>query len=195
MSVFGAGFDPRDQILGFLGLIEIDTPDGPARYMVAAEGIFRDIDGRAWVGSQLLQGTELEWSRGGDAPEGELSMSYFQDPDAADLISKVRALGAGYLEGRKVRYYVQPIRTMSDFYAPGLPMILYATRTAGVVKYTFNGDISRRISLSVESIFAGRRAARSRFYTVEDHSRLVGSPNPSLQFMPLESREEEALFG
>lgn len=195
MSVFGDGFDTRDQIMGFLGLIEIDTPGGPARYMVGADGIFRDIEGRKWVGSQLLQGNELEWSRNGEAPEGEISMSFFQDPDASDLIAQVRALGADYVEGRKVRYFVQPIQSMADFYAPRLPMVLFATRTAGSIKYTMNGDVARRLSLSIEGPFAGRRAARSRFYTVEDHSRLAGSPNPSLQYMPLEGREDEALFG
>jgi len=195
MSIFGEGFDPREDILGLIGLIEIETPDGTARFMAGIDGVFRDAQGREWIGSQLLQAGELEWSRGGEAPEGMILLSFFQDPDAPDLIGKVRALGAEYLAGRKVRYYVQPIRSMTDFYAPVLPIILLATRTAGSVTYEMNGDIARRMSLSVEGPMAGRRAARSRLYTVEDHSRLVGAPNPSLQYMPLEPREEEALFG
>lgn len=195
MSALGEGFNPRDDILGLIGLIEVETPDGPMRYMAGIDGVFRDSQGREWVGSQLLQASEVEWSRSGEAPEGVIALSFFQDPDAPDLIAQVRALGADYLEGRKVRYFVQPIRSMSEFYAPVLPMILIATRTAGSVSYEMQGDIARRMTLSVEGPMAGRRAARSRFYTVEDHSRLVGSANPSLQFMPLEPREEEALFG
>ena len=195
MSALGEGFNPRDDILGLIGLIEVETPDGPARYMAGINGVFRDSQGREWLGSQHLQASEVEWSRGGEAPEGAMTMSFFQDPAAPDLIAQVRALGADYLEGRKVRYFVQPIRSMSEFYAPTLPMILIATRIAGSVSYEMQGDIARRMTLAVEGPMAGRRAARSRFYTVEDHSRLAGSANPSLQFMPLEPREEEALFG
>lgn len=195
MSTFGEGFNPRDEILGLIGLIEVETPEGPARFMAGIDGVFRDSEGREWIGSQLLQASEVEWSRSGEAPEGVITLSFFQDPDAPDLVGQVRELGAAYLAGRKVRYFVQPIRSMSDFYAPGLPMILIATRIAGSVTYEMNGDIARRMTLSVEGPMAARRAARSRFYTVEDHSRLVGAANPSLQFMPLEPREEEALFG
>lgn len=196
MSVFAEDFDLRSEIIGFLGLVEIDTPDGPFRFMCGGvDGVFRDTEGREWIGSTLLQGNELEWSRGGEAPEGTISLSYFQDPDADDLIANVRALGAEYLHGRKLRYYVQPLRSIADFYAPGLPMLLIATRSAGTITFDLQGDVARRISLSVEGPLAGRRTARSRFYTVEDHSRLVGADNPSLEFMPLESRVEEALFG
>lgn len=195
MSFFPEGFNPRDDIYGVIGLIEVETPDGPARFMAGTTGVFRDAKGREWVGSQLLEANELEWSRGGEAPEGTISMSFFQDPQAPDLIAQMRELGAGYLEGRKIRYFVQPLRNIEEFYAPKLPIILIATRIAGSISYEMQGDIARRMTLSVEGPLAGRRATRSRFYSVEDHSRLVGSANPSLQFMPLESREEEALFG
>lgn len=195
MSVFGDSFDLRSRILGFLGLIEVDTPDGTYRFMAGVNGVFRDIEGREWVGSQLLQGNELEWSRNGEAPEGMIGLSYFQDPDAPDLITEVRALGADYLAGRQFRFYVQPLRSMEDFYAPALPMLLIATRRAGSITYDLQGDIVRRITISIEGPMSARRAARVRFYTVEDHARLVGADNPSLEFMPYEPREEEALFG
>lgn len=191
----GTGIPARDDITGLLGLIEIDTPDGPARFMVGVDGVFRDIEGRAWAGSQLLSANEIEWSRGGEAPEGSLSLSYFQDPAAPDLIAQIRDLGADYVDGRTLRYYVQPIGSMADFYAPRLAPVLIATRRAGAVTFELQGDIVRRLSLTVEGPLAGRRAARSRFYTVDDHTRLIGTANPSLEFMPLEPREEEALFG
>lgn len=191
----GTGIPARDDITGLLGLIEIDTPDGPARFMVGVDGVFRDIEGRAWAGSQLLSANEIEWSRGGEAPEGSLSLSYFQDPAAPDLIAQIRDLGADYVDGRTLRYYVQPIGSMADFYAPRLPPVLIATRRAGAVTFELQGDIVRRLSLTVEGPLAARRAARSRFYTVDDHARLIGTANPSLEFMPLEPREEEALFG
>lgn len=195
MTAWPADFDLRAEVIGLLDLVEMDTPDGPARFMPGVDARFVDIAGREWIGSQLISGSAIEWAREGQAPEGELTLSYFQDPDAPDLIQQLRTLGSDYVRGQAVRFYVQPLGSVAEFSAPVYPPVLVATRVARTLTYEIDGDVSRRLTLSIESQLAARRGARGLYYTTEDHSRLVGAANPSLQFMPSESRVEEQLFG
>lgn len=193
--VWPVGYDPRAEIAKALELVEIDAPSGPARFLLGGDGRFEDAAGREWWGAQLVASEGLEWSRDGTAPAGALTLSYFQDPEAPDLIEQLRESGDDVLRGRKVEFFVQPLGRVEDFYAPRHMPVLVATRTAGSLSFTAEGDIVRQLQLSIEGANAARRAARGLFYTVADHEALIGAANPSLTYMPNDSRQEETLFG
>lgn len=195
MSFWPAGYDPRAEIIGVLDLVAIDAPSGPARFMVGQEGRFRDAAGNHWWGSQLVSADPLEWSRDGTAPAGALTLSYFQDPAAPELIDELRESGDDVLRGRKVEFFVQPLGRVEDFYAPQHMPVLVATRTAGALRFSAEGDVVRHLQLSIEGSMAPRRAARGLYYTVADHEALIGETNPSLTYMPTDARQEETLFG
>lgn len=195
MSIFPPGFDPRADVVGLLELVSIDTPDGLARFMPGIDGVFVDVDGHQWTGSTLIQSGDLEMSRGGAAPSGSVGMTFFQDPEAADLVAQLRALGAAYTAGREVVFWVQPLLTTAEFYAPTVPPIRVAGRKATSPTFSGEGSLQRGISLDIEGPFAGRNEARGYQYTTEDHARLTGSPNPSLMYMPTDLDVEEKLFG
>ncbi|ETX26596.1 hypothetical protein RISW2_21760, partial [Roseivivax isoporae LMG 25204] len=90
MSFFPEGFDPRDDRVGMLDLCAIDTPDGPARFIVGTDGRFTDTAGEVWHGSTLLSVDQLQMTINDVAPRGALVLSYFQDPDAPSLASELR---------------------------------------------------------------------------------------------------------
>lgn len=195
MSLFPAGFGPRDEVAGILALVEIDAPSGLVRFMLGQDGRFTDSLGRDWWGAQVLQASALEWSRSGEAPAGQMAIAYFQDPDAPDLIADLRASGDAHLRGRSIRFYLQPIRDATDYAAPRSAPVLIATKTCGTLRFTAQGDLQRGLSLDIEGPFALRRAARGYFYTTADHAALIGAANPSLELMPQDQRQEETLFG
>lgn len=195
MSLLPEGFDPRAPIIGLLDLVSIEAPSGLYRFMVGQEGIFRDLAGNPWYGSQLISASALEWSRDGKAPGGSLTLNYFQDPTAPDLIDQLQASGDADIKGAPVRFYVQPLASHADLYAPRWAPVLVATKTAGTLRYEFQGDVQRSISLTLEGPAALRRTARGLNYTVADHARLIGAANPSLEYMPQIARPEEKLFG
>lgn len=74
----------------FMGfdLVELDTPDGVFRFLLGTDGIFKDVNGVEWIGSTVLAASSLEASIDGRAPAGELTLTYFQDPEAPNLISQ-----------------------------------------------------------------------------------------------------------
>ena len=195
MSFFPPGFDAGADLVGALELVEIDTPDGAFGFMTNIDGRFTSIDARTWIGSTLISAEALEMALGGRAPAGKLTLSFFQDPLAPDLIAQVRALGADYVRGRPVTFLVQPLLAQSDLHAPQTPPIQLARRTMTSVTLAADGPVTRAITLAFEGPFAGRNTARQFTYTTEDHARLVGGPNPSLQFMPSDTFQEEKLFG
>lgn len=195
MSVLPEGFDPRAEVRGLLDLVSIEAPSSLYRFMVGQEGVFRDRNGHAWYGSQLISASPLEWSRDGKAPGGSLTLSYFQDPVAPDLIEQLQASEDADIKGAAVRFYVQPLASHADLYAPQWAPVLVATKTAGTLRYEFVGDLQRSITLNIEGPAALRRTARGLNYTVADHARLIGTPNPSLEYMPQIARPEEKLFG
>ena len=195
MSFFPAGFDPRAEVVGFLDLVEIDAPSGPARFLLGMDGVFTDSSGNPWVGSTLIGASDIEWARGGTAPSERLEMTYFQDPDAPDLIAELRASGDAVLRGRAVRFYLQPVAEIAQLYAPASPPLLIATRTAGALTTRAEGATVRALSLDIEGPFAFRKARRSYYVTREDHEALIGEVNPSLSMVPTDTRQEELLFG
>lgn len=195
MSIFPEGFDPRADVIGALELVEIDTPDGPAGFIVGVDGKFASTDERVWWGCSLISGSELEMSINGTAPSGNLTLSFVQDPDAEELVAQIKALGADYIKGRSITFYLQPILNMAEFTVPTLPPIQIAVRKASSIAFDMVGPLQRSISLAFEGPFAGRNTARGYKYTTADHTRLIGSANPSLEFAPDNLSQEEKLFG
>lgn len=195
MTFFPPQFDPRQSVLAALDLVEIDTPDGPARFMIGVDGKFVDVNGNAWWGTQLASVTSLQSAIDGEAPEGSVTLEYFQDPSAPNLIAQIRALGLGYLNGRPITFYVQPIRSQAEFMAPTVPPIQWLRRTMRTITYSVRGAQDRSITLSFEAWSENRRAARRIQLNTEGHARLIGQPNPSLEWIPTTNFETEKLFG
>lgn len=192
---FPAGFDPRDPVTGTLDLCLINTPDGPFRFLLGVDGLFTDIDGREWYGSALGRVSGMQSAIDGVAPAGSVTMSFFQDPDAPNLARQVRDLGQEYIAGRNIEFYIQPLQSYECLYAPKYPPILWMTRVMRQLRITANGAQDRSIGVTFETWAEFRNGARRMAYNTEDHSRLLGRDNPSLEFMPTSDFEEEKLFG
>lgn len=195
MSMFPAEFDASADLVGALELVAIDTPDGAFGFMTNIDGRFTSTDGRTWTGSTLIGAERLDMSPGGRAPAGQLTLSFFQDPLAPDLIAQVRALGSDHVRGRAITFLVQPLFDHADLYQPQVAPIPLATRRMTALTFAADGAVARAITLSFEGVFAGRNTARRWSYTTEDHARLIGAPNPSLQYMPTDTFQQEKLFG
>ncbi|OWU80430.1 hypothetical protein [Phaeobacter sp. 22II1-1F12B] len=195
MSFFPAGYDYSDHVRAALDLCEIDTTDGPARFIVGVDGIFRDINGNSWYGSQLASVTSLASALEGQAPEGSATLSFFQDPDADSLIAQIKALGLDYIRGRAITFYVQPINSQSEFYAPTVAPVQWMQRVMRSLVFSASGAQDRSISVTFEAWSENRRAARRIVLNTEGHAKLIGEANPSLEFMPTSDFEEEKLFG
>lgn len=195
MTFFPDDYDPRDPVAAVLDLCEVDTPDGPARFILGTDGVFTDVNGNTWVGSQLLGVGGLESAIGGQAPEGEITLSYFQDPDASSLISELRALGVDYIAGRPIRFLIQPIRTMAEFTAPTVAPHQWLERTMRVLTFAASGALDRSITVSFEAWSEDRQGALRIVLNTEGHAQLTGAANPSLEFMPTDNFQEEKLFG
>jgi len=195
MSFFPDGYGWRDSVLAVLDLCEIDTPDGPARFIIGTDGVFTDVNGNKWYGTQLAGASSLGSAIGGEAPEGSLTLSYFQDPDADDLIAQVRELGLDYIKGRPVTFYLQTINSHSEFSAPTVAPIQWVQRTMRKLVFTANGAQDRSISVTFEAWSEDRRGARRIVLNSEGHAQLIGEANPSLEFMPTTDFQDVKLFG
>lgn len=195
MSLIPAGIDPDAEVLFALNLAAVDTPDGIFRFLVGTDGVFRDVEGHEWAGCQLLQPSDDEFAIGGAAPSGSLTLAWFQDPSAPDLIAQVRELGAAYVAGRPITFYVQWCTTLEEMYAPTLPPVQVMRRTMREITWRLDGAQGRSLTLAYESAFDHRRGARRMVYNTDDHTRLIAAANPSLQFIPQDNFQAQKLFG
>ena len=59
MSFFPEGFDPGGTLKGGLDLCAIETPDRPARFIIGTDGVFVDVNGDQWFGTQLASVSSL----------------------------------------------------------------------------------------------------------------------------------------
>ncbi len=187
--------DLRADVIGVLDLIEIAAPDGVHRFMAATDGVFVDVTGRKWYGSSLLAISRMQAAIGGIAPEGALTLSWFQDPSTPDLVEQMRAHGPDYLSGAPIRFFVQILRSQAEFQAPVVAPWQWCARVIRQVSYQTVGAHERSISVGFESWGEDRRAARRIALNTEGHARLIGRENPSLEFMPPDNFEEENLLG
>ncbi len=190
-----AGWHPRDDGIGLLNLVEIDTPDGVYRFGCGFDARFVDSLARTWWSLSVLRMSSLGSAINGVAPDGNLSLSFFQDPDEPDLVEDIQALGADYIAGRPIRFYIQPLRSVVDLYAPVIAPVLIATRTMRTVTSRASGAQDRTLSLTFEGWSEDRRTARRVRFDRAGHEQLLGSSNPSLQYRPTDNREDEKLFG
>ncbi len=195
MSFFPADYNCRDLSLGGLNLCEVSTQDGPQRFMIGTDGIFKDVNRSNWIGSQLISASSMSSALNGDAPSGSLTLSFFQDPKATSLISEVKALGLDYVSGRPIKFFFQPIRNEREFYKPSIAPIQWRQRTMRTITYAMGGAQDRSITLSFEAWPEDRRGARRIILNTEGHATLIGEENPSLDHMPTSDFEEEKLFG
>lgn len=195
MTFFPADFDPRDDVAFALNLVNVNTPDGDFGFLLGVDGKFTDTTGKVWHGSQLLRPGDDEFAIDGIAPSGSLTISFFQDPTAPDVVAQMRALGADYVNGRQITFLIQPLRSQEDFYAPTVAPLQYMARTMRKLSFALNDAQDRSITVTYESAFENRRSARRLVYNTTDHARLTGAANPSLEFIPTHDFQEEKLFG
>ncbi len=188
-------WDPRAPAVMFLRLVAVDSPDGPHRFILGADGRFVDVNGHIWLGSTLARVSETADALNGIAPEGRLEMSYFQDPDAPDLVAQLRALGLSYLDGRDVSFYLQPLRSHAELSAPVQAPVLRRTRRVVSLTTASEGPQRRTIRLAYEAATIDRRSRRAVMLNTEGHAKLTGSANPSLSLMPTTMEQDEKLFG
>ncbi|WP_417723951.1 hypothetical protein [Salipiger sp.] len=195
MSFFGDAFDPRADALGLLDLVQLDTPDGAARFMLGVEGRFTDLNGNVWFGSQLLAVSGLESAINGVAPAGQATFSFIQDPAAPAVIEEILALGPDYLSGRAITFLVQPIASHRDFYAPSVAPRQWLRRKMRTLSIKADGPLTREISVGFEAWTEGRRTASRIALNTEGHAALLGGvANPSLEFIPTSDFQEEKLW-
>lgn len=189
------GYDPRGDLHARLDLVSLDTPDGEIGYIIGTEGVFTDVNGRVWNGSEVIKASAITSAIGSDAPSGSITLTYFQDPTRDDLQSEVRALGADYLRGRAIKFYWQPIRDASEFAAPKIAPVLEYTRTMGDVIFGRPDAQTRTITVPYEAWTEGRNYTRQVPFSREGHEKLLGAGNPSLTYRPTDNQEDEKLFG
>ena len=188
-------YDFRSETLGILDLLELDTTEGPARFIANNDARFVDINGKEWVGSKLISVSEVDFSINGTAPGVEVGLSFIQDPEADDLIAQIREMGVGVIQGREARFYIQYFEQFEEFYKPVFAPQLLTTRTMQNITYSFDGPQVRRVSLIIEGPFSLRAKPVGGRYNTADHSRRCGYANPSLEYMPTSGWDEQSLFG
>lgn len=195
MTLDLATWDPRNRAAFFLDLVNIDTPDGDAGFILGQDGQFTDINAKTWWGSQALTVPKLQTAINGVAPAGRLRFAWIQDPSAPDLIDQLRDLGLAYIDGREITFWLQPLNSVAEFQAPVLAPELHTTRIMRSIDYGGQGAAGRWIEIGFEAWTEDRKAARRVVMNTEGHKTLTGTANPSLTYMPTENFEEEALFG
>lgn len=188
-------WNPRDRLVALLDLVNINTADGDFGFISGTDGVFTDVNGKMWYGSTLISVPRLQSAIDGVAPAGSIEMSFVQDPSDDDVVGQLRDLGLDYIKDRPISFYVQPLRSMEEFYAPTLPPELHTVRTMRTMTLAASGAAERSISVGFEPWTEDRRSARRIAYNTDGHARLTGAANPSLSYMPTENFEEEKLFG
>lgn len=185
----------RAEVLYSLELVAVTTTEGVFRFVLGHDGIFTATDGSVWYGASILSGSDDQMMIGDVAPTGSLSVAWMQDPSMPDISGQMKALGLDYVLGLPIRFYVQPLASLEEVFAPAQPYQLYMTRQASGLPFTAEGPARRSITLSYVSVGQGRNHQRRQVYNTADHSALVGASNPSLQFMAQEYIMKEPLVG
>ncbi|MDO6587697.1 hypothetical protein Q4543_19480 [Salipiger sp. 1_MG-2023] len=195
MSFFPSTFDPRDDRIGILDLMSIDTADGVVRLIIGTDAVFTDTLGRKWYGSQMFSVESMESAINGVAPAGTATLAYFQDPAAGSLITSLREQGADYIDGENVDFFVQPLCHMGEFYRPSIAPLQWCRRTARTLTFSLSGAVERSISMGFEAWSEGRRTARRIAINTEGHATLLGGvANPSLEFKPSTDFQRNPMF-
>lgn len=184
------------EIVGVIELLEMDTTEGTLRFLLHDDGRFQDINGNWWLGSKLMSVSEVDMSINGTAPAFEATFSFIQDPDEPDLIQNIENMGGvSVIKNRTARFYEQLIGRTDEFFKPVSEPELITQRKMLNLTTKFDGPQIRTLGVTMEGPFALRSKPTVGTYNTDDHSRLVGSSNPSLEFMPKNSIDEQPFFG
>lgn len=195
MSYFPEGFNCRDDVSGLFHLVQVDTPDGPFRFLLNSEGVFTDTDGNEWLGAALVRDEALGFGLGGTAKASSMHLRMIDDPaDPDGLVSQILEIGSDYIKGRSLTRYVQPIGSINEMYAPKYPVQRVSEEVMDYITKEAPDAINRSMTLHLEGAFRVRGGARGLVYNVTDHARQLGTANPSYEFVPTEPREEK-IFG
>lgn len=191
-----SNYELSSQVIGLIDLVELDTTEGPLNFVIGEDARFTDVNGTVWLGSKLLSVSETEFSINGTAPALQLSFSFIQDPDSEDLIKIIKDFGGvDAIKGRLAKFYIQYIGEYKEIYAPVFAPQLLTQRVMYNLDYSFEGPQVRTLTVTVEGPFNLRARPLGGRYNTADHSRRVGSPNPSLEFMPNNATDTQTLFG
>lgn len=186
-------------VVGAIVLVELDCTDGvdsyPLRFVLSDEASFTDSNGNLWWGSKLISIEQLDFSIGGDAPAVNVTLSYTVDPDVTDLITLVRQYGSAAVRYRPARFYLQYFGAHEEIFAPIYAPVLLTTRRMMNLTYAIDGPQTRAIAVGIEGPFDLRSKPINGRYTDADHRRRTGTEDPSLEFMPTNSSDEQSLFG
>jgi len=183
------------RVVGSLRLIEIDSTVGFLRLVEGNDGAFTDVNGVVWHGLKLISTGDVATSVGGSAPAIELSLSYENNLALDEIVGAVRSLGVAAIRGRTCKLYFQYIGKYEDRFAPVDEPQLFTTREMLNLTYDFQGAQQRRLTLLTDGPFALRSRPVNGLYTDADQRRRTGTDDPSLEFMPNNSNDEQALFG
>ncbi len=175
-------------------LLKVNATDGDHHFILGADGVFTDSTGQKWWGSTALKMSKAQVSINGTAPAATVSFSYFQDSDNDDLIAQLKALGPSYLLGRSVGIYLQTFASQEEMMAPTSAPVLMFTYTIGGIRTSIKGGQDRSIELQLEGAFENRKDAKRFVLNETGHSEMLGSTNPSLEFMPGRNDPQRAYF-
>lgn len=194
-----ATFELDADVVGALILVELDCTDGVddyvLRFVLNDEASFKDASSNLWWGAKLISIDQLDFSIGGDAPAISITLSYTADPDKADLITLIRQYGSTAVRYRNARFYLQYIGQHEEIFAPVNAPVLLTTRRMMNLTYAISGPKTRAVAVGVEGPFDLRSKPVNGRYTDADHKRRTGTSDPSLEFMPTNSSDEQSLFG
>jgi hypothetical protein len=188
-------YDANSEVVGRLILAEVCVPDGPFRFIIGSDALFRDVDGNEWVGSVAVQFSGLDLAPNGRASEGSVTLAFQQDPDEPDLLRQIKDLGPSYVNGHNIRFYRQAIETHGEFYKAKRAPELWTSRIMRTINYHYGEDRDRQISLTFEGPFERRRTSRGLIMSTTAHARLIGEANDSLKYAPTNTHDEEKLWG
>ena len=183
------------ETVGAALLVALDTSEGMLRFMLGDNAVFRDSNGKDWIGSTLLRIGEVEAAINGIAPGWELSLSYVHDPDAeTDPIAAIRQYGVAAIDGRRASLYFQYFGRHEEMFAPIWAPVRLTNRIMRKLTYSFEAENVRTVSLLCEGPYPLRsRPVNGRYTDAEQRRRHDG--DPSLEFMPVHGFDEEPLFG
>ena len=195
MTFFPAGFDPRDPVSAVLHLCNLSLPDGEFGFLLGSDGTFTDVNGKAWVGSSLIGVDTVGFGLDGVSQATTATLSFFEDPvQPSGVVEDLRALGAEYVKGRVASFFLQPLASIEQMYAPVWAPVPVGSRVMDYLTFNAPNAMTRSITLHMENAFKVRGGGRRLFYNTEGHEAVLGESNPSLEYVPTEARQEQ-VFG
>lgn len=203
-----ANWDLEAEVVGALFLIEVDTVDGPLRFVLEDEMSFVDRNDNVWMGANLVSMSEIEFSIDGTAPGLTLEMSYTTDmPGANELMVKVQAMGLDAVLDRDCKIYIQYLGDATEFFMDAAGKVLagveephlLTTRRIKNIGYRADGPNVRALSISVEGPWSLRSRPINGTYSSADQRRRTADnplgPDPALDVMPTNDYDSQPLFG